>query len=164
VPVLQRGSDAQFAAGDVAIFPRGDAELLIIEGKAEEVEPIFVRRLRHYEYTLRELSQRLVRLNADIARVQRDTEAMTQSNRRAEEQIQFRGQERTNLGSDLAKFQYELQEITTYVRTLQQTWDARREDLSRVYTENHRLTEELAELEREVTRQIDARSAGVQAQ
>jgi hypothetical protein len=158
VPLLQRGGKATFEPGDVAIFPRSDAENLIGQGLAEEIEPIFVRKLNSYDFSLREMSQRLARLNVDIEGVKRDTVAVTETNRRTLEQIQFREMEKTRLQTDQAKFQYELAQLTALSETLNQTWLERRADLSRLYRENHQLLQELIRIDEELTRQINERT------
>jgi hypothetical protein len=159
IEILQRGEDATFKKGDIGIFPPLDANRLIDLGVCELVEPIYVRSLRSYAQTYRELYQRSRDLEADIARVKRNTAELEHANTLAESQIAYREQEQTKLDVDLAKFVYERDEIEKYSKTLAATYTDKRNKLSFLYRANHKLAADLAKVHRVLTANIDRETA-----
>jgi hypothetical protein len=159
IAILQRGEEAKFKKDDIAIFPPLDANRLIDLNVCELVEPIYVRSLRSYAQTYRELYQRSRDLEADIDRVIDNTKDLTHANELAEEQITYRDEERTKLKADLAKFVYERDEIEKYAVTLAATMAEKRAKLSYLYLANRKLATDLAEAHRVLTEAINRKTA-----
>ena len=158
IPLLQRGAQAKFKPDQIGVFPRNDAERFIAEGVCERRENIYVRTLNDYEYQYRANHLRMVRLGQDIERIQQNKEKITQSNARTETQIAYRTQERDKLREDLAKFEYERDEIEKYQARLEDVLKETKAKLSRLYHTNAQLEQELDRMSSELTEQIDRRT------
>jgi len=159
IAILQRGEEAKFKNNDIGIFPPDDASRLIGLGVCVFVEHIYVRSLRSYAQTYRELYQRSRDLEADIARVKRNTAELTHANALAVSQISYREQEQTKLDTDLAKFTYEKEQIEKYSITLTAALTEKRNRLSYLYRANHKLANELAAAHQALTEKIDRQTA-----
>ena len=159
IAILQRNETAKFKKNDIGIFPPDDANRLIGLGACELVEPIYVRSLRNYAQTYRELYQRSRDLAADVTRIQRSTAELTHANGLTVSQIAYREQEKTKLDEDLAKFVYERDEIKKYSETLTAAVTARRDKLSYLYRANHKLATDLATAHRVLKEKIDRQTA-----
>lgn len=159
IPLLQRGDVAKFKKGAVGVFPQADAEDLISRGVCERIEPIYVRSLNDYEYQFRSTHLQLVRIRQDIERIQRNIDQQTETNTRTETLIAYRTDERAKLQLDLAKFEYERDQIAAYLGKLQVVLDETKAELSRLYRTNFQLSEELRAINEELTREINRRTA-----
>ena len=159
IAILQRNETAKFKKNDIGVFPSDDANQLIGLGVCELVEPIYVRSLRNYAQTYRELYQRSRDLAADVTRIRRSTAELTHANGLTVSQIAYREQEQTQIDEDLEKFIYEHDQIKIYSETLTAAVTAKRNKLSYLYRANHKLATDLAAAHRALTEEIDRQTA-----
>ncbi len=157
LPIVKRGGPSELKEGDVGIFLQESDFLqpLLDSGKVELVEPIYVRKLNNYASGFRNWSLRMSHLDRDIRQSERDNQAITESIQRADQQTQARRDEAARLQQDLEKFQYEQEQLVALLERLEELWKAKRADLSRLYRENHRLHEQLLEIDRRLNEQIN---------
>jgi len=158
IPLLQRGEPAKFKKGDVGVFPQGDADNLITQGICERIEPIYVRPLNDYEYEFRTVHFRMVAIQQETERINRNLAELNEADARIVTQISYRQQERDKLQADLAKFQYEAKQIGEYRDKLQRIADGLKADLSRLYRTNYQLEQEMARIDSELTDEINRRT------
>lgn len=155
IAILQRNGPAKFKKNDIGVFPPEDANRLIGLGVCELVEPIYVRSLRNYAQTYRELDRRSQDLAADVIRIQRRTAELTKANTSTLSQIEYREQEKVKLEQDLAKFVYERDQIEKYHGILTAAVKAKRDRLSYLYRANHKLAADLADASQALTEKIN---------
>lgn len=155
IAILQRNEPAKFKKNDIGIFPPEGANGLIDLGVCELVEPVYVRSLRNYAQTYREIDRRSQDLADDVERVTRRTAELTQVNTLTLSQIAYREQEKTKLEEDLAKFTYERDQIKKYHETLTVAVTAKRNQLSYLYRANHKLAADLAAASQALTEKIN---------
>jgi hypothetical protein len=158
VALLRRGAEAEFKVGDWGLFPPGDAQRLIDEGYCDRQERVYVRPLNDYKGGLRSIQQQMATLALDINQAQRDTAEATKANQLVQEQIAFRRAEQDKINQDLEKFRYEQEQITQYAANLTNQWTQLRRDLSSLYASNSKLAEQLAQLDKQLTDDINRRS------
>lgn len=156
---LQRGEPAKFKANDFAVFKQEYANELIGQGICEKVKPIFVRKLREYEYTFHEINDRLERLAADMERVQRNTTKLDDANKLGLQQIAYREQELKKLQVDLAGFQKEQTAAAQLRDQFLEKWNARRQMIQDFYKANRELEQQLKAISEKLREQIDQRTA-----
>jgi len=155
IAVLQRNEPAKFKKNDIGIFPPDDANRLIGLGVCELVEPIYVRSLRNYAQTYRELDRRSRDLADDVERITRRTAQLTEANKLTETQIKYREDEKIKLEQDRDKFVYERDQIQKYHTTLTAVATAKRNQLSYLYRANHKLAADLAAASQTLTEKIN---------
>lgn len=171
IPMLQRRSmstdpnqpaednPAKFKTDDLGIFPAEAANSLIAEGVCERIEPIYVRPLNDYEYAFRAVYHRMVRLQDDQRRTERNTGQLNEALQRNLTQIAFREEEKRKLQEDLGKFTYEREQVTTYLAALEKAVSDTKAELSRLYRTNSQLEQELVQTSDKWTDEINRRTA-----
>mgnify|MGYP005840377651 CR=1 FL=1 len=159
IAVLRRGGKIELKKGDIAVLPAEEANRLINQVRVcKLIEPVYVRTLNDYQAGFQTLRQRLAQLQKSYRQTQRDSEEITRANDLVLEQVRSRDEEKTKLGQDLEKVQYERDQITQYAATMAKRFEALREELGRLYRTNAQLAVELARLDQEMTEAINRRA------
>lgn len=155
IALLRRGEPAKFKKGDVAVFPIEDARRLVEQDEVcEFIEPVYVRKLNDYEHGFRLVGRLMAQLAEDIFSAKRDVAETERANQRILEQTQAREKEREQLKADLAKMEYERDQITQYHERLEAKWGDLRTELSQMYRQNYLLMQELVQLDQQLTEAI----------
>ena len=156
---MKRNDLAQFKKDDIGIFPPSDdTNRLLGLGVCELTEPVYIRSLRNYAPSYRELRRRTRGLVDDIARINRRNTKLAETNTLTASQITYREDEQVKLKADLARFVYERDQIKKYQETLTATVTAKRNKLSFLYRANHKLAADLAGAHRALTEEINRRT------
>lgn len=156
---LQRGEPAKFKPNDFALFKQEYANDLIGQGISEKVKPIYIRKLREYEYSFHEINDRLTRLAADMERVQRNTAKLDDANKLGLQQIAYRELEVKKLQTDFKGFNAEQIAAGQLRDALLQKWNERRQMIQDFYRANRELEQELRTVSEKLREQIDRRTA-----
>lgn len=167
VAMLQRGANADFKPGDVAVFPQEDGNRLLQEKTAdgkpicELIEPVYVRTLNNYAFLYRDLFFRTNRVNSDIARINRDIAEIKRTQQHTSEQLVVANSEQTKLNADIGKTDYEESAIIVYLAALQKSADELKAQLSLLYRSNLQLEAELERANEKLTEDINRRTRSV---
>jgi hypothetical protein len=167
---LRHGGDVIFKEKDIAVFPysqeadRAFVDQLISSGVARNLGPFFVRNLRDYEEALHDVADRFVKVMEATRRADRDIKALQKSIAGTQQQTAFRQQESDDLKFDLEKFNFEGQKLTELATTLGDQRTALQAELSNLYKTNSQLNQELSDIDRELTEEINRRTAAAAAQ
>ncbi len=154
VASLQQGEPTKFKPNDFGVFHQEFANQLIVQGTAEKVKPIYVRKLHDYWFAFHEISDRMNKVAMETERVQRNMLKIDESNKKLLDQIAYREQEKKKLQEDLANVRIERDAITKYVAGLQNLWTERKQLLSQLYRSNNALADEILELSRQLNQQV----------
>jgi len=156
IAILKRNGMAKFKKNDIGIFPPSEeVNRLLSNGTCELIEPVYVRSLRNYAQTYREIDRRSQDLAADVVRIERRTAELTKANASTVGHIDYHEKEQVKLKEDLAKFVYERDQIKNYQEKLAAAVQAKREKLSFLYRANHKLATELAAAHLALTEKIN---------
>ena len=139
---LQQNAATQFQKGDEAILDFETAQELVNDGKAEQVEPVYQRRLRDYAEFFRDFAREYEAMDRQLATAQEDLNKLNASLTSLREQMTFCSQQKSELTEDRDGFNRERQVITEYRGQLDEQWNALRRDLSRLYRANKQIVQE----------------------
>jgi hypothetical protein len=139
---LQQDKPTQFAKGDEAVLDFETAQDLVNQGIAEQVEPVYERRLRDYAEYFRNFARESEATDRQIATAQEDLSRINESLSKLQQQIAFRADEQKKLTQDREGFNRELQVISDYRGALEQQWNAIRGNLSRLYRANKQIVQQ----------------------
>lgn len=167
---LRSGEDASFRAKDIGVFSytrdedKQFVDSLITNGVCRSLGPYYVRSLRDYKFAFQDLQARLLQRQLEMARAQRDIEALNNTIRQTQQQIAYRQEERTKLRADLEGYQRDGQGIRQLVAALESQRTTLQQELSELYRTNLALSQQLAEFNTKVTEEINRRAADVAMQ
>ena len=158
---LRRGEEGKvkFVAGSTGIFDQDTANKLISDGICEKVKQVYRRQLHDYQHFFRELFHRHVELDDAIARATRGATEMVALAAKAKEQQVFHEMEKVKLQLEVATFQKEQSDVTSYYKRLNAEWEAFKQRLSKLYGENLQYADELTRLQIQSAAQINQRAA-----
>ena len=139
---LQQNAATEFQKGDEAAFDFETAQELIGQGIAEQVEPVYQRRLRDYAEHFRGLARDFELIDRQVATAQEDLKKLTDSVTGLREQIAFQTEQQKLLTEDRDGFNRERTVITEYRGALEEQWNALRRDLSRIYRANKQVVQQ----------------------
>ena len=165
VPQLRRGTLADFDIEQIefAILDEATAQQLIEDGYAEMVEPVYVRELNDYAFGMHELADRLRSTTEAIQRADRDIKLMQDAIAKAQQQIDFREEEKGKLQEDLQKFTAERDAISEYALAVAAELQETRTQLSVSYRSIHALEQELDRISALLTDQVNRRVSEARA-
>jgi chromosome segregation ATPase len=144
VATLNQGEKTEFREGDEATFDFATAQELINQGKAEQVQPIYYRRLRDYARAFRGLTADLAELARQLELAQVDLDKRNKSVAELQTQLAFQTQQRERLADDLDGLNTERTVLGQFVAGLEQKWGELRAELSRTYRANRQLVNRMA--------------------
>ena len=153
---------AKFTKGEEAIFDPETADDLINRGICEELDRVYVRELRDYDYLFESMHARAASLADTAETIRRDTEiliaepdgAIAQVNKN----IAYREQEINKLKADLAKFTYERDELVKYREAVEREQREVTNFLTSLYHTNLALVVELTAVSQRLEQSIDQRT------
>ena len=140
-------ADAEFEADDVAVFHKEAADQLIADGVCQQVDSVFVRPLKDFDFAFRNHVERMAELNHDIRLCKRDIESVTAANGKLQVQIDMRSTEKSKLEVDEGKAKGELAKISEYRQLLEREFAAVRTELSKLYRANAEKAAQLRKLQ-----------------
>lgn len=158
---LQRGGPVEFKKGEVAIFDSQTANTLISGGIAtlgEGQARIYRRQLNDYENAFATISRRHREVAAEIARADQHLAELQGALAKANEQIRIQEAEKAMLEADVAKVTYEGKEVGKYRDALAAKVQETRTELSRLYSFNKKLRDDLKATSDRLTEEIDRRT------
>jgi len=168
---LRRGEAVEFDENQLAFFHKGDLsddqehldryKKLEADGTIERLFDIYVRPLNDYEFRFHELFQKEVYLLQRIQRSQRELILLAEANAKTQAEIAYRTQEKQKLGDDLVKHQRDVTVLADYVAQLETQKAGLRQELGRVFQVNQQLANQLVEINRRLTKEIDRRTNAV---
>lgn len=139
---LQQDKPTQFAKGDEAILDFETAQELVNQGIAEQVEPIYQRRLRDYAESFRSFAREFEAIGRQLTTAQEDLDRINESVSSLRQQIAFRADQGKKLAQDRDGFNREREVIANYRGVLEQQWNTIRRDLSRLYRANKQIVQQ----------------------
>jgi len=168
---LRRGEAVEFDENQLAFFHKGDLsddlehldryKKLEADGTIERLFDIYVRPLNDYEFRFHNFFQKEVYLLQRIGRSQRELTLLTGANTKTQAEIAYRTQEKQKLVDDLAKHQRDVTVLEDYVAQLETQKTGLRQELGRVFQVNQQLANQLVEINRRLTEEIDRRTNAV---
>ena len=140
---LQQNAPTQFQKGDEAVLDFETAQALINDAVAEQVEPLYQRRLRDYAEYFRAFAREFEAIDRQIATAQGDVDKLNEALNGLREQTAFRSQQKTDLTEDRDGFNRERHgDYRIPRKVLEEQWSALRRDLSRLYRANKQIVQE----------------------
>ncbi len=161
IPRLLRTRDiktpepVKFAKDDLAIFDQATADDLINRGIAQRQRLIYVRQLNDYEQAFQVISRKLYVLRDKTAVVVRDTASVVEARLAAVEQTKLQEAEKLLLQADYDKVVYERDEMKKYADAVAARIKEKRTEMSRLYLNNKVLYQQLQELNRLLTEEVE---------
>ena len=153
----------QFNVGDIALFDAVTAQELITQGIAEEVERIYIRQLRDYEFLFHKMYRQLTIVEDKIAVTTQDIARLEAATSKTLELVSYREDEVAKLRDDKTGFEHERQEITRYHEALDGQYRATLQQLSTLYRESLALAEQINAESQFVEEIVNARTRGLGA-
>ncbi|HIA20707.1 MAG TPA: hypothetical protein EYN70_15045 [Planctomycetaceae bacterium] len=168
---LRRDEPVEFDENQLAFFHKGDLsddlehldryKKLEADGTIERLFDIYVRPLNDYEFRFHNFFQKEVYLLQRIGRSQRELTLLAGANTKTQAEIAYRTQEKQKLVDDLAKHQRDVTVLEDYVAQLETQKAGLRQELGRVFQANQQLANQLVEINRRLTEEIDRRTNAV---
>ncbi len=139
---LQQNATTEFQEGDEATLDFETAQELIGKGIAEQIEPVYVRRLRDYAESFCAFARNFEVIDRQLATAQEDLKKLTDAATGLREQIGFQTDQKKLLTEDRDGFNRERTVITEYRGVLEAQWTALRRDLSRIFRANKQVVQQ----------------------
>ena len=150
-----------FKNGQEAVFDPETAELFIDQEICEELDRIYVRELRDYDYLFDTIHARTRKIMDSSITIQLDTNVLVEEGGAialAKENVAYREQEVKKLSSDLSQFQHERDEMTEFFDSLEKEYARVNESLTKIYQTNLALAAELASISQQLEDSINERT------
>lgn len=146
---LRHGGDGdaagrvQFQVGEMAFFDTETAQQLVQGGIAEEVDRIYIRQLRDYEFLFHKIYRQSTIVDDRTRSTQDDITRLEQATARTQQSIDYRTEETGKLTHDKQGFERERGEINRYHESLNVRYQKSRQELSALYRESLALANQL---------------------
>ncbi len=114
------------------------------QGIAEQIEPVYHRRLRDYAEYFRSFAREFEAIDRQVTTAQERPGKINDSVQSLRDQIAFRDDQQKKLTEDQAGFDRERTVITEYRGVLEEQWNAVRRNLSRLYRANKQIGQQAA--------------------
>ncbi len=155
---LRRGEPVKFQPGDVGVFDRATADQLVADGIAGEPKPIYRRRLNDYEFAFNAIHRRMLALDQRMKDMNRDIATVRDAGARSQSQITAQTEAVEKLNADIAKVNYERDELTKYATALEGRVNEVKSSLSKLYAQNRALSRELASISSRIMEEAERRA------
>lgn len=157
IPLLRQGGKTEFARDDEVLLDQETATDLESRGIVEPVARIFVRKLNQFPYLYREIDAEGRRLQQKSKEIQREYEMTYKALKAVQAQIAEHEVERDKLIQDRDNFRKERDLVIAFEEKLKGDVSRVRSDTSRFYNEIVFYESLLAELDRRLRKDINAR-------
>jgi hypothetical protein len=116
------------------------------------------RELRDYEFIFHDNKKQTALVNDTIAKLNNDVARTTEAEAKTQEEVVYRTKEKADLTTDLAKFKFELQTVSTYLKALEKQSQEALAARTAAAQSNQKLAAQLTALQLKLADEINRRT------